>query len=61
MADRYDPLNAPAANVLQGPYPFRYCLDTGGCPVQQTPSDQWARLRTTITEISLPNQARNFD
>jgi prepilin-type N-terminal cleavage/methylation domain-containing protein len=61
MADRYDPLNAPAANALQGPYPFRYCLNTGGCPVQQVPSDQYARLRTTITELALPNQARNFD
>ncbi len=61
MADRYDPLMAPAANVLQGPSPFRYCLKPGGCPVQNPPADEWARLRSTITEIALPNQAKTFD
>jgi len=61
IADRYDPLSAPAANVLQGAYPFRYCLKPGGCPVQNPPADEWARMRTTITEMSVPNQAKNFD
>jgi hypothetical protein len=61
MADRYDPLSAPAANVLQGAYPYRYCLNVSGCPVQNPPADVWARMRTTITEISVPNQAKTFD
>lgn len=61
IADRYDALSAPAANVMQGAYPFRYCLQTAGCPVQNPPADAWARIRTTITELSVPNQAKNFD
>lgn len=60
-ADRYDALSAPAANVMEGAYPFRYCLKTTGCPIQNPPADEWARMRTTITELSVPNQAKNFD
>lgn len=58
MADRKQSLVAPPANILQGSYPLRYCLNTQGC----TPgAPEWARVRSVITEVSLPNQAKSFD
>lgn len=61
MADREDPLVAPAANPVQGPYPFRYCVNPAGCAPKNPPAVEWARMRSTITELALANQAKVFD
>jgi hypothetical protein len=37
---------------------YRYCLTAGGCTADGTL--QWARARTITSEVSLPNQARDF-
>jgi type II secretory pathway pseudopilin PulG len=58
LADRSVPI---AANA---PFLYRYCLTAGGCP--NTPAaaagtqPQWARARTVVTEVSLPNQTLAF-
>lgn len=58
MPDRNEALQAPPANFLQGNYPLRYCLNPAGC-VNGAP--QWARIRSVISEVSLPNHAKSFD
>jgi hypothetical protein len=56
--DRTVPL---AANA---PFLYRYCLNSSNCP--PTPAaavgaaPQWARARTIVTEVSLPNQSLTF-
>ena len=58
IADRTADLIAPAANPVQGLYPLRYCLTDTGC-IPGSP--HWARMRSMITEVSLPNHAKSFD
>jgi prepilin-type N-terminal cleavage/methylation domain-containing protein len=57
MADRSQPLDAGAN------YSFRYCAAVnadGGSGTCTAGSTSWARARTLVTEVSLPNQARFF-
>jgi hypothetical protein len=57
MADRSQPLSAGAN------YVFRYCtaLNADGGSATCTPgSVSWARARTLVTEVSLPNQAKLY-
>lgn len=56
-ADRSASLIAPKANAQQDVYPLRYCIIPGGCTVGQ---NGWTRVRTTTTEVALPNQAKVF-
>lgn len=49
QADRTQALAAPA-----GGYMYRYCLTPGGCGTTMP----YARVRTVVTEVSLPNQTR---
>lgn len=46
------------------PFLYRYCLNTGGCPSTSAAAAlvpaQWARARTIVTEVALPNQAQAF-
>jgi hypothetical protein len=49
IQDRAQPLSAG------GDYLYRYCVNTAGCDDGGTPD--YARTRTLITEVSLPNQA----
>jgi len=50
---------APAA-----PFVYRYCLNTAGCPATSAAAallpPQWARTRTVVTEVALPNQMQAF-
>jgi hypothetical protein len=52
-------------NIAAGaPFLYRYCLNTGGCPTTSAAAalvpPQWARTRTVVTEVSLPNQMQAF-
>jgi len=38
---------------------YRYCM-TANCNTYSPGKPQWARVRTLTTEVSLPNQSRNF-
>ncbi len=57
IADRAAGLIAPKANTQQDIYPLRYCIIPGGCVAGQ---NGWTRVRTTTTEVALPNQGRVF-
>jgi type II secretory pathway pseudopilin PulG len=57
IADRAAGLIAPKANAQQDLYPLRYCIIPGGCTVGE---NGWTRVRTTTTEVALPNQAKVF-
>jgi hypothetical protein len=46
--------NVPAT----APFLYRYCIAPGGCT--GTALLQWARARTITTEVSIPNQSRDF-
>ncbi len=52
-------LNVAVPNPT-GPFMYRYCLLTTCDPVNTAGVLQYARARTVTTEISVPNQARNF-
>ena len=59
IPDREADLRLPLVITPQDKYTLRYCvLDAGAaCTAGQR---QWARVRTVISEVSLPNQARAF-
>jgi type II secretory pathway pseudopilin PulG len=46
------------------PFVYRYCLNSGGCPTTSAAAalipPQWARTRTVVTEVALPNQMQAF-
>jgi len=46
------------------PFLYRYCLASAGCPSTSAAAalvpPQWARARTVVTEVSLPNQMQAF-
>jgi len=54
-------LNIPAPGA---PFLYKYCLNASGCPSTSAAAalvpPQWARARTVVTEVSLPNQAQAF-
>ena len=59
IPDREADLRLPLVITPQDKYTLRYCvLDAGAACV--TGQRQWARVRTVISEVSLPNQARAF-
>ena len=67
LPDRSSVLPAPPSDVFPSPttagspYLYRYCLGTGASPgVCAAGSVTWARARTAITEVALPNQSRFF-
>jgi hypothetical protein len=52
-------------NIATGaPFLYRYCLNASGCPATSAAAalvpPQWARTRTVVTEVSLPNQMQAF-
>jgi type II secretory pathway pseudopilin PulG len=58
LADRSLNINAGA------PFLYRYCLNSAGCPLTAAAAaattPQWARTRTVVTEVALPNQMQAF-
>lgn len=51
----------PPPTVGTSPYMYRYCLGTTGAPgVCAANTVTWARARTDITEVALPNQKSLF-
>jgi len=51
----------PSTTTPGSPYIYRYCLGTGASPgICTANSVTWARARTAITEVALPNQSRFF-
>jgi prepilin-type N-terminal cleavage/methylation domain-containing protein len=58
QADRENAITLPT-NMGGGTYPIRYCINPLGCNSSANPPPrEWARMRTVITEVALPNQAR---
>ncbi len=57
MQDRSDPL-APTGPAAENDYLFRYCLVNNATTCGQAGSPVFARTRTLISEVGLPNQAR---
>jgi type II secretory pathway pseudopilin PulG len=51
-------LVAPAYGTQE--FAYRYCVLPNGCSVNTPGVLQWARTRTIVTEVALPNQAGNF-
>jgi hypothetical protein len=52
-------------NIATGaPFLYRYCLNAGGCPTTAAAAalvpPQWARTRTAVIEVALPNQMQAF-
>jgi prepilin-type N-terminal cleavage/methylation domain-containing protein len=67
LPDRSSTIAAPPGDVFPpvttalSPYLYRYCLGTGAAPgICAANSVTWARARTAITEVALPNQSRFF-
>ena len=59
IPDREADMRLPLVIAPQDKYTLRYCvLDAGAACI--TGKRQWARVRTVISEVSLPNQARAF-
>ncbi len=58
LADRSLSIDAGA------PFLYRYCLNSAGCPqtaaAAAATTPQWARTRTVVTEVALPNQMQAF-
>jgi hypothetical protein len=59
QADRTVLVSPPATNYSVQNFLYRYCMVPGGCGTYDG-TLKWARVRTLTTEVSLPNQSRNF-
>ncbi len=59
IPDREADLRLPAVVTPSDTYTLRYCVLDGGAACV-TGKRQWARVRTVISEVALPNQARDF-
>ena len=58
VADRKVNIPLAPANYGNQEFMYRYCIAANGCT--GTTALQWARARTVTTEVSLPNQMRDF-
>ena len=59
QADRTVDITPLPANYGAQTFIYRYCM-TETCNTYSPGTPQWARVRTLTTEVSLPNQSRNF-
>jgi type II secretory pathway pseudopilin PulG len=59
QADRTVNITPVPKNYLSQTFIYRYCM-TANCTTYSPGTPQWARVRTLTTEVSLPNQSRNF-
>lgn len=57
LQDRSDPLT-PAGPAAENDYLYRYCLVANATTCSSAGNPVFARTRTMITEVSLPNQAK---